>query len=115
MHQEKNLIVNGELSCPPSEIYAFRTFTFFAKQFCHYEILVKVPWDDRDAFWNWMKHKYLLDHVRDLIAEEDHHPELGKELILERITCDNLVPVLSSIGLNPKTLATQVVKEDWMR
>lgn len=94
------LVVSADLACPPSEVYAFRSFTFFAHKYCHYEILATVEdWEYRDTYWEWFKDHYLFDHVKDLIEETDI-PDAVR-LTEDRITCENLLSNLRTIGFTP--------------
>lgn len=96
--ENRKLIIPGDLSCPPSEVYTFRTFTFFAHRFCEYDVLVTIPWEFRDTYWRWFKDNYLFDHVKDLV--EDSTDIQAVKISLSRLTCENLQPCLKSIGFN---------------
>ena len=88
-----NLIIDGNLACPPSETYSFGTICLFAS-IKKYDILVEVPWDYRDFYYSWLKKHYLLDHVCDIIKEGE---ERGRRVFADRLTCENIWRVLESI------------------
>lgn len=92
------IIVSGDLSYPPSEVYTFRTFVFCAKRLCGYTVLVEVPWEYRDTYWAWFKNNWLFDHVDDFIDITAAEP--GKRLSVDRMTCENLNHCLASIGFS---------------
>jgi len=102
-----NLIVSGDLACPPSEIYVFRSFTFFARRMCDYDVLVAVPWEYRDTYWNWFKDHSLMDDITDFIdgTKED---VAAIKLSVSRLTCENLHSSLRQIGFNFKKFGEDV-------
>lgn len=92
-----DLLISADLACPPNEVYAFRTFTFIANQYCEFRVFAEIEnWDFRDTYWNWFKERYLLDYVADIITHVEK-PEAYR-IKINSLTCDNLNRVLSSIG-----------------
>ncbi len=85
-----NVIINCVLTAPPSEIYAFRTFTLYATVFHNYTCLVEVSKDEIDFYYRWLKNKYALDFVKQLIYLNEEHGIRIDTNISDRITLDNL-------------------------
>lgn len=102
----KNLLMSGDLACPPSEVYVFRTFTFFARRMCAYDVLVEVPWGFRDTYWNWFKDNSLMDHVEDFVDEGTVVEAV--RFSAPRLTCENLNQSLLGIGFNMKNFKGKI-------
>lgn len=101
------LVIPGALIKPPSESYAVRSFTFFAREYCNYDLFLKVPWDSRDSFWIFIKEHFIEEYIEELINEEEENPSKTWELGADVITCDNLHFILMSIGFNGKSLKNE--------
>ena len=63
-----NLLISGELSAPPSEVSAFRSFTLYATIFKHMDCLVEVQKEEVDFYYKWLRQKYALDFVRQFVV-----------------------------------------------
>jgi hypothetical protein len=102
MQVNQNLLISADLACPPSELGAFRSLTFFAHRFPPYfHVLSIVPdWGHRDTYWSWFKTHNLFDHVEDLVGPDE---VVNNSIVLfrDRITCDNLEACLRSLGIIP--------------
>lgn len=94
----KNLLLSGDLACPPSEVFVFRSFTFFARRMCEYNVLVEVPWDFRDTYWSWFKDNFLLDNIEDFVAQDTSIEAL--RFSVPKLTCENLHYSLGKIGFD---------------
>ncbi|TXI10792.1 MAG: hypothetical protein E6Q68_07495 [Polynucleobacter sp.] len=94
----QNLLLPGDLACPPSEVFVFRSFTFFARRMCDYTILVEVPWEFRDTYWNWFKENYLMDHIEDFVAQDSQIEAV--RFSVPKLTCENLHFSLRKIGFD---------------
>lgn len=86
-----NLIISGEYSIPPSELYAFRTLTMYANIIKHYDCLIEVQKENVDYYHKWLKSKYLYDFIEDLIyLNEENGVKIKYNIHNDRITYNNL-------------------------
>jgi len=85
-----NVIINSVLTAPPSEVYAFRTLTFYATIFHHYDCLIETNKDEIDFYYKWLKNKYCLDFVKQFVYTNQEHGIRINEKVCDRITFNNL-------------------------
>lgn len=94
-----NLLISGELTAPPSEVGAFRTLTMYATIFKNMDCLVEVSECEIDYYYNWLKNRYAMDYVQQLIYVGE---ECGVKLTfnnVERLTFNNLNDFISMIDI----------------
>ena len=98
-----NLIINSLFSAPPSEMSCFRDVTLYGKTFIGDDVLIKCQKGTRSFYWKWLKNHGAHDFVSSLILEhENEHgfyiSNKGGNLNIDRITCENLNFIISSIN-----------------
>lgn len=64
-----NLIIDAELTEPPSEVPVFRDITLYSKIFLEMMVLLKCQSDMKDLYWYWLKNRGAFDFVEDIIEE----------------------------------------------
>jgi len=62
-----NLLISSELTAPPSEVSAFRTLTLYATAIKRLDCLVEVQPGEIDFYYRWLKQKYAMDFVKQLV------------------------------------------------
>ena len=62
-----NLIVDADLTEPPSETSVFRGVTLYAKTFLDHDVLVECEREVVDLYWYWLKRRGAFDFVDDFI------------------------------------------------
>ncbi len=62
-----NLIIDADLTNPPSEISVFRDITLYSKVFLDYNILLECEQDDKDLYYYWLKNRGAFDFIDDFI------------------------------------------------
>ena len=65
------LVMDAELSEPPSSRTCFRDVTLFASVFTDSEILVECEPETVDLYWGWLKRGGAMDFVSDIISVYD--------------------------------------------
>lgn len=65
--QMSNLIVDADLTEPPSETAVFRDVTLYAKVFLNHDVLIECDRDVVDLYWYWLKRRGAFDFVDDFI------------------------------------------------
>lgn len=100
-----NLIINADLSNPPSLRVSLREFTFFAHLVCGYSIILETD-NDKDLYYNYLR-GIALDFIEDItrVGEEEglrieHEPTYSPSIIVDRITPETMGFLLRSIGYN---------------
>lgn len=61
------LVINAELTAPPSEVTLFRDITLYANTFLDQEIVIECPREERDFYYKWLKQKCALDFIEDFV------------------------------------------------
>ena len=97
-----NLIVDADLTEPPSETSVFRDVTLYAKTFLDHDVLVECDPDVVDLYWYWLKRRGAFDFVDDFI---DVGVELGIRLnsshgtiVVKRLTAESLNFVIGRLS-----------------
>ena len=58
-----NLIIDAELTEPPSEVSVFRDVTLYSKVFMSLYVLLECESDMKDLYWYWLKRRGAYDFV----------------------------------------------------
>lgn len=82
-----NLLIDCELTAPPSEIGAFRTLTLYATVFYQLDCLIEAKPEEIDYYYNWLKRNYACDFVKQFV---NYREVSGKRIVGERLTYNNL-------------------------
>lgn len=62
-----NLIIDADLTNPPSEVAVFRDVTLYSKVFLNCDVLLECEREYRDIYWYWLKKRGAFDYVDDFI------------------------------------------------
>jgi hypothetical protein len=68
------VIIDAELSAPPSEVCLFRDVTLFSNFFLKRDIVLECPKEYRDYYYKWLKNMCAWDYVLDFVRPRS---ELG--------------------------------------
>lgn len=99
----KILILDAQLSVPPSQVQCFRSLSlFFYKKA---EILIECPNDEKDIWWRWLKYNGAFDFCSEIVTEDEK--EVGfrvasqkrhtSSYIVERINESNLYRIIQGV------------------
>ena len=102
-----NLIINAGLSEPPSESLYFRHFTLIVKNNLNYDVLIESQKEMIDFYFNYLKKKGMMDYVDEIIIPEDRiegvridrERNYPRTIIVNRITCENILFLLGKVKL----------------
>ena len=94
-----NLLISGELTAPPSEVSAFRTLTLYATTFKNLDCLVEVQPGEIDYYYHWLKDKYALDFVRQLVYVGEETGFKLKYSNIKRLTYNNLNDLIFVVSM----------------
>lgn len=99
-----NLIINADLSNPPSTRVSLRELTFYAHIVLKYDIILETN-NDKDFYYRYLK-GIALDFIEDItrVGEEEglrieHEPTFAPSIIVDRISVDTMGYLLRSIGI----------------
>ena len=90
-----NLIIDGNLTYPPSEISCVRDVTLYSTVWGQFTVLVEIEKQFRDQVWHHLKSYGAYDYV-EAIVSVDREPGFRisdrdrSNLVVDKITCDNL-------------------------
>ena len=97
-----NLIVDADLTEPPSETSVFRDVTLYAKTFLDHDVLIECERDVVDLYWYWLKKRGAFDFVDDFI---DIGVEFGIRLntrggsiVVKRLSAETLGFVINRLS-----------------
>ncbi len=86
-----NLLLNCELTAPPSEVGAFRTLTLYATIFKKYDCLIVAEKEEVDYYYRWIKNKGAADFIKQFVLP---NTESGIIVTNKKITFDNLDKII---------------------
>lgn len=85
-----NLLINCELTAPPSEIGAFRTLTLYATIFKNMDCLVEARPEEIDFYYRWIKGNYAYDFIKQFVTPHEVGGIRIHQGVVKRITFNNL-------------------------
>lgn len=94
-----NLLISGELTAPPSEVYAFRSLTLYATIFKKLDCLVEVQLGQTDFYYKWLKDKYAFDFVKEIVYVGETTGFRLQHSKIKKITYNNLNDLISVISM----------------
>lgn len=104
------LLVNADLTNPPTSPSCFRTLTLIAKVYCFYDVLLEAN-DNKDIYYQYLKNNGCMDYVEEIVSfGEEVGLRIDKELryaptyIVDRIDANNLNSILFYLGWDPQKI-----------
>lgn len=61
------VIIDAELTAPPSVVYLFRDITLFSTCFLKQEVLLECQKNERDYYYKWLRNNSSFDYVLDFV------------------------------------------------
>ncbi len=61
------LLIDAELSAPPSEVALFRDITLFSACFLTKDIILECKHSEQDYYYKWLKRRGSWDFVEDIV------------------------------------------------
>jgi 5'-3' exonuclease len=99
-----NLIINADLSNPPSARASIRELSFFAHEFKNYHIILETN-NNKDIYYQYLR-GIAMDYIEDItrIGEEqglriEMEPSFPPSILVDRISVDTMSYLLRSIGV----------------
>ena len=95
------LIIDAELSAPPSEVCLFRDITLYSTVFLKKSIVLECPKEERDYYYKWLKDMCAWDYIDDFIKPKS---EFGisirpskANIVIDRIMYENFYTIINSL------------------
>ena len=97
------LIIDAELSAPPSSVSCFRDVTLYGNCFLKSDVLMECRQSEKDIYWKWLKSRGAFDFIEDIVRPNEEKgfliKEKGGNLQVDRINESNLNFILSRLRL----------------
>jgi len=97
------VIIDAELTAPPSEVVLFRDITMYSNVFLKKPVLLECRKEERDFYYKWLKNRASWDFVADFIKP---NTELGisirkykANIIVERISYQNFDMIINKLTI----------------
>lgn len=98
-----NLIIDGNLTYPPSEVSCVRDITLHSTVWSQLDVLIQIERKYKDHVWNHLKQHGAFDYVEDIIPRSCREPgvvlsDMSRANIrVNYIRCENLNFILTKI------------------
>ncbi len=67
------IIIDANLSAPPSKVTCFRDITLYSSVFLDSEIVIECEDEWKDTYWYWLKRNFAFDYVEDIVRPFTEH------------------------------------------
>jgi hypothetical protein len=97
-----NLVIDGNLAYPPSEISCVRDVTLYSSIWGEFCVLLEIEREYRDQLWYHMKQYGAYDYVQAIVSPgKEHGFRIGDQpksnILVDKITCETLPKIISVI------------------
>ncbi len=100
-----NLLIDGKLTLPPSEVSCFRDVTLYGSIFGDFNILIDSDQIKNDLVWMWLKQNSAHDFVDYILSSRESEAGIrmsnkrGCNICVTSITADNLSFIISRLKI----------------
>ena len=67
------LLIDAELSAPPSEVALFRDITLFSACFLKKNVILECDHSEQDYYYKWLKRRGSWDFVKDIVRPKTEY------------------------------------------
>lgn len=97
-----NLVLDGNLTYPPSEISCVRDVTLYSTIWGEFTVLVEIEREFRDQVWHHLKEYGAYDYVQAIVSPGREpgfriSDQPRSNLLVDRITCETLPDIIQAI------------------
>jgi hypothetical protein len=96
------LLIDAELSAPPSEVALFRDITLFSACFLGKDIVLECEKEERDFYYKWLKNCGSWDFVDDMVRPRTEYGVSIRvrrgNIVVPRITYTNFQKIISILS-----------------
>ena len=95
------LLIDAELSAPPSEVALFRDITLFSACFLKKNVILECKHSEQDYYYKWLKCRGSWDFVEDIVPPKTEYglsirPRKGN-ITIPKITYNNFSFIISRL------------------
>ena len=96
------LLIDAELSAPPSEVTLFRDITLFSACFLKKKVVLECKHSEQDYYYKWLKRNGSWDFVEDIVSPKTEYglsvrPSRGN-ITIPRISYNNFSFIIARLG-----------------
>ena len=95
------LIIDAELSAPPSEVTLFRDITLFSSCFLKKDVILECKKEERDYYYKWLKNRGSWDFVEDMVKPRSEYGlsiRTNKaNIVIPRINYNNFEVIMKNL------------------
>lgn len=97
-----NLVIDGHLTYPPSEISCVRDITLYSAIWTDYTVLVEMSQEYKDHLWYHLKARGAMDYIEDIVDPLSVmglriSDDPGSNIKITHITCENINFILNRL------------------
>ena len=97
-----NLVIDGNLAYPPSEVSCVRDVTFYSTIWGEYCVLLQIDKIYRDHLWKHLKSYGAYDYIEAIVSPGREPGFLISDqpksnLVVDKITCETLPKIIQTI------------------
>lgn len=97
-----NLVIDGNLTYPPSEISCVRDVTLYSSIWGEFTVLVEIEREFRDHLWYHLKSYGAYDYVEAIVAPGREpgfriSDQPRSNILVDRITVETLPDIISTL------------------
>tara|TARA_A200000159_G_C7333195_1_gene343873 strand:+ start:1125 stop:1433 length:309 start_codon:yes stop_codon:yes gene_type:complete len=97
-----NLIINAELTEPPSEVAVFRDVTLYSSSFLDMAVLLLCNPEMKDLYWYWLRKRGAFDFVSDIVGVDENASGIkiaqsSANIVVKYLRNENLNYVISRL------------------
>mgnify|MGYP003128821605 CR=1 FL=1 len=96
------LLIDAELSAPPSEVALFRDITLFSSCFLKKNVILECKNSEKDYYYKWLKNRGSWDFIEDIVKPQTEYgisirTEKGN-ITVPRLTYNNFSFVIDRLS-----------------
>jgi len=97
-----NLVIDGNLTYPPSEISCVRDITLYSTIWGEFTVLVEIEREYRDQLWYHLKSYGAYDYIEAIVPPGKEYgfrisDQPKSNIFVEKITCETLPGIISTL------------------
>lgn len=97
-----NLLIDGNLTYPPSEITCVRDVTLYTTVWTEYSVLIEITTEYKDHVWKHLKRFGAMDFVEDIVCVDEESGLIMSDrdrsnIQVNSITCENLDHIITCL------------------
>ena len=97
-----NVLLDGNLIFPPSEIMCVRDITLYSTIWGEYTVLIEIQKEYTDQVWRLLKSRGAFDYIEDIVEFDTEYgltisDRSRSNIKVSKICCENLNEIISRL------------------